>query len=117
MVALVVCVGEGKGSWAVVSQLVKSNQFDKVYFVMQQFFAEKFSVPANGEKIVIDLNKPLAEIVEFIRSSLDGKLFGDVALNLSSGNGTEHMAVLSALIKVGCGIRFVSASQTGVEEL
>jgi len=40
-----------------------------------------------------------------------------VALNLVSGNGKEHMAILSALLKLGIGVRLMAVTKDGVREL
>ena len=62
--------------------------------------------------------KPVSDVIDELVSGLRNKLgFGDVALNLVSGTGKEHMALLSALIKIGVGIRFVAYTRKGVCEI
>ena len=52
------------------------------------------------------------------KKSLDGKIYDlDVALNMVSGTGKEHMAILSALLKLGLGIRLMAVTKNGVVEL
>ena len=64
------------------------------------------------------LQKPVSELIEDIRKSLDGKIYDlDVALNMVSGTGKEHMAILSALLKLGLGIRLMAVTKNGVVEL
>jgi len=36
---------------------------------------------------------------------------------MTSGSGKEHMALLSALLKLGLGIRLVSFTNNGIKEL
>ena len=52
-----------------------------------------------------------------VESKLKDKVNGEIALNLISGTGKEHMAILSALLKLGVGIRLVALTKDGVEEL
>ena len=68
--------------------------------------------------VVVDFQKPVSELIEDIRKSLDGKIYDlDVALNMVSGTGKEHMAILSALLKLGLGIRLMAVTKNGVVEL
>ena len=49
---------------------------------------------------------------------LSGRIgFGEVGLNIVSGSGKEHMAVLSAVMKLGVGYRLVAATANGIEEI
>jgi hypothetical protein len=41
----------------------------------------------------------------------------EVALNLVSGTGKEHMAILAALLKLGVGIRLVALTKEGFKEI
>ena len=49
---------------------------------------------------------------------LKGKIAGtEVALSLSSGDGKEHMALISALINLPVGIRFAVLTKEGIVDL
>jgi len=49
---------------------------------------------------------------------LKGKIRGiEAAVNLISGTGKEHMAIMSALLKLGLAIRFVTLTDSGVREI
>jgi hypothetical protein len=39
----------------------------------------------------------------------------EVALSIASGNGKEHMALISALLSIPVGIRLVVYSKKGIE--
>ena len=41
----------------------------------------------------------------------------EVGLNIVSGSGKEHMALISALLKLGIGIRLVALTSNGVKEV
>ena len=57
-------------------------------------------------------------IISEIKNELNGKLsITDVALNLASGTGKEHMAILSALLQLGVGIRLIGVTKEGIQEI
>ena len=118
MTDLVACLSTGKGTCVHVSKLIKDQNWDKVFLITNQFGKEKFTADEKTELIIVDSNKPITELVEDIRKSLDGKLsMGDTAVNLISGTGKEHMALLSALLKLGAGVRLMVATDSGVKEV
>ena len=41
----------------------------------------------------------------------------DMAINFISGSGKEHMALLSALLKIGAGVRLVNPGESEVKEI
>ena len=70
------------------------------------------------EFVVVDFSKPLLELVKDMKEGLAEKIVGtEVALNIISGTGKEHMALLSALLKSGLGIRIVANTVEGMREL
>ncbi|HLC66335.1 MAG TPA: hypothetical protein VJK52_01715, partial [Candidatus Nanoarchaeia archaeon] len=74
------------------------------------------STPVNF--LIIDPTKPTGTLSEDIRVQLAGKIQDlEVAVNFISGTGKEHMALLSALLKLGLGIRLVVLTKDGVAEL
>ncbi len=115
MTSLVACLGSGKGTWIPVMKVAESPSWDQIFLIMPAFFADKFeNVRKNTTVIKIDENKDLPELIADIKQAFDGKLFADVAVNLMSGSGKEHMAVLAALLKLGCGIRLVAVTEKDV---
>lgn len=118
MTELVACLSTGKGTWLSVSKLIDSHDWDKIFLVANDFAIQKFQAKKGVDYIAIDPNKSSKELVEAIKKQFDGRIQGaQVALNLESGSGKEHMALLSALLKLGVGIRLVSASTGELEEL
>jgi len=118
MTELVACLSTGKGTWLPVIKLIKSEAWSKIFLISTDFARSKFQTDIKAEFIVFDPEKPTKEIVEKIRKGLDKRLFGpEVALNLSSGTGKEHMAIISALLKQGVGIRLVTFGESSVEEI
>lgn len=117
MTDLIVFLGEGKGTWAHVAKVVNDESWAKIYVITQEFFKDKISLPKPFELIILDSQKPLRELIEHLKNYFGDKLFGDVAVNLFSGSGKEHMALLSALIKAGAGIRLIALTEDGVKEV
>ncbi len=118
MPILIACLSTGKGTWGHVSRLISESNWDKVYLITNEFGKENFTKDEKSEFIIIDSNKGLKELTEDIQASLKDKIKDtEVALNLISGTGKEHMAILSALLKLGLGIRLTALTKEGVEEI
>jgi len=117
MTCLIACLSTGKGTWGHISRLIQDGKWDKVFLITNEFGKENFNNASNAEFIIINQNQPIKELIENIQNSLKDRLEGDVALNIISGTGKEHMSILSALLKLGIGIRLVSLTQEGIEEI
>ena len=116
MTELIALLGSGKGTWAEVAQLIKSQPWEKIFLITDTFGKEKFT--ANAEFIVIDPRKSILELRDEIHQKLSGKIKGlEIALNIVSGNGKEHMAVIGALMKLGVGFRIVTVGEAGFKEI
>ena len=116
MASLVISIGEGKGTWGPCAQVVQTIDWQRIIIVTTDYFKDKFSTQKPSEHIIIDDTKPLPELILFVRDKLS-TLEGDVGLNLLSGDGKIHMAILAALMKLPLGIRLISATQQGIEQL
>ena len=107
----------GKGTWAQVSGLIKYGDWDKV-IVLGDDFAKRFTSDKKFEFVKIDLNKKIKDLRDEFSKKLKGKLAGtEVALSIASGDGKEHMALISALINLPVGIRFTALTKEGVIDL
>ncbi|MEK6916332.1 MAG: hypothetical protein AABW92_01180 [Nanoarchaeota archaeon] len=118
MTELVVILSTGKGTWTEVAKLIASEDWNKIFIITNQFGNETFNKKPNMKFIVINPNDTLINLIDNIKQGLDGKISGtEVALNMVSGTGKEHMAALSALLKLGVGIRLVSYIDDSIKEL
>jgi len=118
MTSLIACLGTGKGTLQHVSRLIKEHEWDKIFLVTNKSGKENFSNEKNAEFILIDPNRFLSELTEDIKKQLENKIADtEVALNFISGTGKEHMAVLSAVLKLGLGIRLVALTKYGIKEV
>jgi len=118
MTQLIACLSTGKGTWSHVSRLINEEAWDKVFLITNSFGKENFtSAEKPVEFMEIDQNKPLIELRDDIKTHLKDKLDGDVAVNLISGTGKEHMAIISALLQLGVGIRLIAHTKEGIKEI
>lgn len=118
MTDLVACLSQGEKSWAHIARLIKEQDWKRIFLITNEFGKKNFKAEKNVEFIVVDMNKPVFELIEEIRKGLKGKITDlEVALNIVSGTGKEHMAILSALLKQGVGIRLIAVTKDGIKEL
>lgn len=116
---LVAVIASGKGTWGHVAHLIVDASWDNIFLITNEFGKENFSCPKPFTLIQIDENKGIEEIKKDIKAQLEGKLkpFNEVAVNIVSGTGKEHMALLAALLELGIGVKFIAVTKDGVKEL
>jgi uncharacterized protein YeaO (DUF488 family) len=111
---LVAILSRGEGTWAQVSGLMKYNEWDKIILIGDDF-AKNFKHEKKFEFVKVDLNQKIVELKEDILKKIKDKIKGtEVALSIASGDGKEHMALISALLSVPAGIRFCALTKNGV---
>ena len=114
---LVALLSTGKGSWAQVSGLINHGEWDKIILIGGSF-AKDFKHEKDFEFVEVDLDKKLNDLRDEISQKLKGKTNGtEVALSIASGDGKQHMALISALINLPVGIRFAALTKDGVIDL
>jgi hypothetical protein len=114
---LIAMLSTGKGSWGHVAKLIETGSWDDVILITNDFGKEKFTL-AKGEMIVINNRMGIQELRDDIIKKLEGKLNDtEVAVNVISGDGKEHMALISALLKSGVGIKLMALTTEGVKEI
>jgi len=118
MTSLVACLGAGNGTWTHIMKLIDDEEWENVFLVTNIFGAQKFSCSKPVEFIIIDENRYTLELRDEIISKLKGKITDtEVALNLISGTGKEHMATIGAVLKLGFAVRLVAVTPNGVKEI
>jgi len=118
MTELIACLSTGKGTWGHVSRLIQDGEWDKIFLVTNAFGKENFTPEKESEFLVVDPNKGLVELRDDIYNQLKEKVKGtEVGLNIVSGTGKEHMALVSAVLKLGVGIRLTALTKEGVQEI
>jgi len=114
---LIALLSSGKGTWAQVSGLIRYGEWDKI-ILLGDDFAKQFTSEKEFEFIQINLNKKIKDLRDEFKEKLKGKINGtEVALTIASGDGKEHMALISALINLPVGIRFAALTKEGVIDL
>lgn len=118
MTDLVACLSSGEKSWAHVARLINGMEWKNIFLITNDFGKENFKSDKKINFIAVDFQKPVFELIEDIKKGLKGKITDlEVALNLVSGSGKEHMAILSALLKLGVGVRLMAVTKEGIKEL
>jgi len=118
MTELIACLSTGKGTWGHVNRLIQDGKWDKIFLITNDYGKENFSKDDKTELIAINLNQGIKELRDDIFNNLKGKIKGsEVAINVISGTGREHMALVSALLRLGVGFRLMALTKDGVEEI
>ena len=114
---LVALLSTGKGTWGQVSGLMKHGEWDNI-MVLGDEFGTGFTHEKKFEFIKINLQAKIKDLREEFSNKLKNKINGmEVALSIASGDGKEHMALISALINIPVGIRFAALTKDGVIDL
>ncbi len=121
MTSLVACLGAGKGTWNEVAKLISSETWNGIFLITNDFGKENFGQKFGGAKaefVVVNDMAPSEQLLDQIKKGLAGRISDtEVAVNMASGTGSVHMALIAALIHLGLGIRFVVPSESGAKEL
>ena len=122
MAPLIAVIGSGKGTWNNVASIIKLTDWDKVILITNKFGRENFPkrFPGiNPEFIVIDEEQDIREIASMISEKLKPLLSHelDIALNIESGTGKIHTAILAALMGLGLSFRLVGVSNDSLIEI
>ena len=121
MTELIACLSTGKGSWREVSALIREGKYDKIYLITNDFGKQNYTKDDKTELIAVIKDRrdqTLTQLRDEIHDALKDKVKDiEVAINFVSGSGDEHMALMSALMKLGIGFRIVLLTENGVIEL
>ena len=110
-------LSSGREKWGQISGLMKQGDWDKI-ILLGNSSAKDFNSEKKFQFIQVDTSKRLIELKKEIMEKLKDKIDGtEVALSISSGDGKEHMALISALINSPVGIRFAALTKEGVIDM
>lgn len=116
MTELVALLSKGEGTWAQVAGIIKQGEWENIILVGNDF-AKNFQIDKPFTFIEIKSQR-LVELKEEIEEKLRGKIKGtEVALSIASGDGKEHMALISALLAQPVGVRFTALTKEGIVTL
>lgn len=113
---LVAFLGSDKENWGQITALLKRMKWDKVVLIKNK---DAGDFPNSGIVIEINSKKPLLDLIDELKEKLKKELAGDfeVILSIASGNGKEHMALVSSLLSIPVGIRLAAFTKEGVKFL
>ena len=115
---LVALLSTGKGTWGQVAGIVNRGEWDKVVIITSEFFRpilKNFDFAKKADIIYIDFNKDVKVHINELKEKLKNKIQDiEVALTIASGSGKEHMAIISALLQLPVGIKFVILTKEGL---
>ncbi len=118
---LVTILTTGKGTWREVSNLINLEDWNKIYIITNEFGEQNFKCEKEINIIKINTREPIKIIRDKIINELKDLSkeigFNDVAINLTSGTGKEHMALMSAMMKLGTGIRVITTENDEIKNL
>ncbi len=114
---LVALLSSGKGTWGQVAGLINRGEWENIILIGSEF-AEKFTTDKKHEFIQVKTNQQIVELKQELMKKLKGKIKGtEVALSVASGDGKEHMALISALLSLPVGVRFAVLTKDGIIHL
>jgi len=112
---LVALLSTGKGSWGQVAGLMKKGEWQNVVLLGPSYAKEFQFKDVPFHFIEYDPEMPLLKLKKELEEKLKGKFEEmEVAVSIASGNGKEHMALLSALLSIPVGIRFAALTKEGI---
>lgn len=118
MTVLIAHLSSGKGTWKHVTDLITKGSWSKVLLICNDFAYKSFDItPDKALKLLIneeDMDGTFSKLTQVLKKQLAQEF--DVAVNQSSGSGAEHMAVMSAVLKAGVGVRFVYVEDSKIKE-
>lgn len=117
MPTLIACLSSGKGTWTEVTQIIKSQEWNKVFLITNKFGEENFSLrQENLVLVLVNIFGEVNEISEQIKKQIKDRINDfEVALNITSGCGKEHTAVLKAIMELGLNFRLVTMNNGKLE--
>ena len=111
---LIALLSSGKESWQQVTGLLNQGDWENIILIGSDE-AKQFTHSKEFQLIQVNLSQRLKDLKEEFGRKLKGKIAGtEVALSIASGDGKEHMALISALLSVPVGVRFTALTKDGV---
>jgi hypothetical protein len=110
--SLMAVLGIGKGTWGHVARLISEENWDKIIIVSNEWGKENFSPAKECDWIIVNNRAPFGAIVEEIKKNIPE---GEIAVNLASGNGKEHMALIASLLDTHKPFQIVTLTNDGIK--
>ena len=104
----------GKGTWGQVAHIIDNSKYDKVYLISNEWAQDKFSCSKEVNWIIIDPRKGFSEILEDINKQWSLGDIKELDLNIHSGSGKEHSAILAILKEKKINYKIVTINANGI---
>lgn len=112
---LIACIGNDSGK-AHVEKLIGSLEWDNVILV--RIDDAEIKTEKKHTTITASPKNTSEQLSEELRRELKKHIKGaQVGVNFFSGSGKLHMATMSALLRLGAGIRLVVLTPEGLKEI
>jgi len=114
---LVAILSRGEGTWGQVSGLAKKGEWEKVILLGPKYASEFQIEGVPFDFVEYDENLSLLALKQFFLDKLKDKFStfnSEVSVSIASGQGKEHMALISALLSIPVGVRFTALTKDGV---
>lgn len=95
MVTLICSLSRGKGSWGHVTRLISDTTWDQIVLITNDWCKQNFAPTKEVSWIMINRNMGFELMKKTIKDGMPKAK--EVALNMISGDGKEHMATLQAV--------------------
>lgn len=92
---LICSLSRGKGSWGHITRLINDHNWDSISLITNDWCKQNFAPAKEVNWILINRNMGFDLMVNTIAKDLPESK--NVILNLISGDGKEHMALLKAI--------------------
>lgn len=110
---LVAWISSDEGTHGQVAGVINHGDWESIT-LMGNADAKKFVSKKEFEFIEIT-SSSIVELKEELKKKLQERIKGiEVVLSIASGDGKEHMALISALLSLPAGIRFVVLTKDGL---
>ncbi|MFH0906073.1 MAG: hypothetical protein V1824_01930 [archaeon] len=103
----------GKGTWGQVGHIIDNSDYEKVYLISNEWAHDKFKCSKPINWVFVDPRKGFSEILEDLEKQWP-KEIKEVDLNIHSGSGKEHCAILAALINKKVKFNIVTINANGI---
>ena len=110
---LIALISSGKGSWGQIAGVINHGDWENIILIGDSF-GKQFKTEKDFE-FIETTSSGLIDLKNEINKKLKGKIKGtEVGLSIASGDGKEHMALISALLSLPVGIRFTALTKDGI---
>lgn len=103
----------GKGTWGQVAHIIDNTEYDNVYLVSNEWAQDKFTCSKKVNWIIVDPRKGFSEIMEDIENQFP-KEVKELELNIHSGSGKEHSAILAILKNKKINYKIITINAEGI---